>query len=101
MTAFEAAIIDQDGVISGPFRAPKQMLAEQEYDGHTSIHDQATAQKLGFKGATIEGPTHFSQFAPRGFALWGDEWLRHGCISAHYRAPVYERSQSVHATPRK
>ena len=90
MTAFDTAITEQDGAISGPFRAPKQMLAEQEYDGHTSIHDQATGEKLGFKGATIEGPTHFSQFAPLGYALWGDEWVRRGCISAHYRAPVYE-----------
>ena len=90
MAEFDTAITEQEGVISGPFRAPKQMLAEQEYDGHTSIHDNATAQKLGFKGATIEGPTHFSQFAPLGFALWGDLWLRRGCISAHYRAPVYE-----------
>ena len=90
MTGFDTAITEQDGVLSGPLRAPKQMLAEQEYDGHTSIHDQATAQKLGFKGATIEGPTHFSQFAPLGYALWGELWLRRGCISAHYRAPVYE-----------
>ena len=88
--SFETAISEQEGVLSGPWRAPKQMLALQEYDGHTSIHDNATAQKLGFKGATIEGPTHFSQFAPLGFALWGDLWLRRGCISAHYRAPVYE-----------
>jgi hypothetical protein len=93
MTAFDTAITEQEGVLSGPFRAPKQMLAEQEYDGHTSIHDNATAQKLGFKGATIEGPTHFSQFAPLGFALWGERWLSHGCISAHYRAPVYEGEQ--------
>ena len=90
MAAFDTAITEQEGVLSGPWRAPKQMLAQQEYDGHTSIHDNATAQKLGFKGATIEGPTHFSQFAPLGFALWGDLWLRYGCISAHYRAPVYE-----------
>jgi hypothetical protein len=90
MTAFDTAITEHEGVLSGPLRAPKQMLAEQEYDGHTSIHDDATAQKLGFKGATIEGPTHFSQFAPLGVALWGERWLSHGCISAHYRAPVYE-----------
>jgi hypothetical protein len=93
MTGFDTAITEQEGVLSGPFRSPKQMLAEQEYDGHTSIHDNATAQKLGFKGATIEGPTHFSQFAPLGFALWGERWLSHGCISAHYRAPVYEGEQ--------
>lgn len=66
------------------------MLAAQEYDGHTSIHDEATAQKLGFKSATIEGPTHFSQFAPLGFALWGEHWISQGCISAHYRSPVFE-----------
>jgi len=90
MAGFDTAIIEQEGALSGPLRAPKQMLAEQQYDGHTSIHDNATAQKLGFKGATIEGPTHFSQFAPLGFALWGERWLSRGCISAHYRAPVYE-----------
>jgi hypothetical protein len=90
MAGFDTAISEQEGVLSGPLRAPKQMLAEQQYDGHTSIHDNATAQKLGFKGATIEGPTHFSQFAPLGYALWGELWLRRGCISAHYRAPVYE-----------
>jgi len=90
MAGFDTAISEQAGVLSGPLRAPKQMLSEQQYDGHTSIHDTATAQKLGFKGATIEGPTHFSQFAPLGFALWGELWLRRGCISAHYRAPVYE-----------
>ena len=90
MAGFDTAISEREGVLSGPWRAPKQMLAQQEYDGHTSIHDHATAQKLGFKGATIEGPTHFSQFAPLGFALWGERWLSRGCISAHYRAPVYE-----------
>jgi hypothetical protein len=90
MTGFDTAITEQDGVIFGPPRAPRQMLAAQEYDGHTSIHDDATAQKLGFKGATIEGPTHFSQFAPLAFAVWGERWISHGCISAHYRAPVFE-----------
>jgi hypothetical protein len=100
MAEFEAAITESEGVLSGPFRAPKQMLAAQEYDGHTSIHDNATAQKLGFKGATIEGPTHFSQFAPLGFALWGERWLTQGCISAHYRAPVYE-GEEVKAFMRK
>jgi hypothetical protein len=90
MKIFDTAITEQDDILSGPLRAPKQMLAEQEYDGHTSIHDNATAQKLGFKAATIEGPTHFSQFAPLGYALWGNRWLERGCISAHYRSPVYE-----------
>jgi hypothetical protein len=66
------------------------MLAVQAYDGHASIHDDATAQKLGFKGGTIEGPTHFSQFAPLGLAVWGKQFLISGCLSAHYRAPAFE-----------
>jgi hypothetical protein len=90
MPAFDTPMMRRDGVLSGPLRAPKQMLAVQEYDGHASIHDDATARKLGFKGGTIEGPTHFSQFAPLGHAVWGDLWLSRGCLSAHYRAPVFE-----------
>ena len=93
MPAFDTAIARRDNVLSGPLRAPRQMLSVQVYDGHASIHDDATAQKLGFKGGTIEGPTHFSQFAPLGCAVWGDRWLSQGCISAHYRAPVFEGEQ--------
>jgi hypothetical protein len=89
MKAFITPITEVSRVLSGPKRVPKQMLAVQEYDGHASIHDDATAQKLGFKGGTIEGPTHFSQFAPLGFAVWGTRWLSAGCISAHYQAPVF------------
>ena len=90
MAAFDTPIEAQDGILAGPPRQPLQMLAVQAYDGHASIHDDATAKKLGFKGGTIEGPTHFSQFAPLGHAVWGDDWLAHGCLSAHYRAPVFE-----------
>ena len=89
-SSFKANIEDLGGELAGPWRGPRQMLASQEYDGHASIHDDATAQKLGFKGATIEGPTHFSQFAPLGEALWGRRWFEEGCISAHYRNPVFE-----------
>src|SRR5271168_2895107 len=90
MAAFDTAITEQQGVLSGPYRSPKQMLAVQAYDGHASIHDDATAQKLGFRGGTIEGPTHFSQFAPLGERLWGQSWFGSGCISAHYRNAVFE-----------
>jgi hypothetical protein len=87
---FSTQIEERDGVLAGPARMPRQMLSVQEDDGHASIHDDATAQKLGLKGGTIEGPTHFSQFVPLGVAMWGERWLSHGCLSAHYRAPVFE-----------
>lgn len=91
--AFETVIDDIGSAIVGPWRKPRQMLAEQEFDDHASIHDDSTAQKLGFKGGTIEGPTHFSQFSPLAERLWGSTWFESGCISAHYRNPVFESEE--------
>lgn len=76
--------------LCGPLRRPRQMLAEQEYGGHTSIHDDAMAEKLGFKAGPIEGPTHFSQFVPLLAHLWGRAWFERGCLSAHYQNMVVE-----------
>ncbi|HKQ14026.1 MAG TPA: hypothetical protein VJT80_11375 [Steroidobacteraceae bacterium] len=87
---FATPIQDTGTELIGPLRAPRQMLAAQKYDDHTSIHDNATAQKFGFKGGTIEGPTHFSQFAPLCVALWGSRWLAQGSLSAHYRNACFE-----------
>lgn len=66
------------------------MLAEQEYDGHKSIHDDETAEKLGIKAGPIEGPTHFSQFVPLLSHLWGQAWFETGCLSAHFQNMVVE-----------
>jgi hypothetical protein len=84
---------DTPMVLSGPLRSPKQMLAQQEYDGHASLHDDGMAQGLGFKAAPIEGPTHFSQFDPLLAQLWGRAWFERGCISAHYLNMVVEGEQ--------
>ena len=66
------------------------MLAEQSYDGHLSIHDDKTAGELGLRAGPIEGPTHFSQFDPLLFRLFGQAWFETGCISAHYQNMVVE-----------
>ncbi|MBR0849200.1 hypothetical protein JQ543_15720 [Bradyrhizobium diazoefficiens] len=94
--AFDTEITETAEALTGPWRKPRQMLQAQTYDAHASIHDDATAQKLGFKGGTIEGPTHFSQFAPLGARLWGQAWFESGCLSAHYRSVCYE-SEEVQA----
>jgi hypothetical protein len=87
---FDTRIEETDAELVGPWQAPRQMLQAQSYDSHASIHDDATAQKLGFQGGTIEGPTHFSQFVPLCIQQWGADWFRTGCLSAHYRNPVFE-----------
>ena len=76
--------------LSGPLRQPRQMLADQEYGGHASIHDDAMAEKLGFRAGPIEGPTHFSQFPPLLARIWGQAWFERGCLSAHYLNMVVE-----------
>jgi hypothetical protein len=77
-------------LLAGPLREPKQMLADQEYGGHLSIHDDETAERLGFAAGPIEGPTHFSQFVPLLHELWGQPFLERGCISFHYQNPCVE-----------
>ena len=82
--------------LCGPLRQPRQMLADQEYGGHASIHDDAMAEKLGFRAGPIEGPTHFSLFPPLLEKLWGQAWYERGCLSAHYMNMVVE-GESVRA----
>ncbi|MCA3733491.1 MAG: hypothetical protein INF00_14140 [Phenylobacterium sp.] len=77
-------------VIQGPLRSPRQMLADQEYGGHASIHDDAMAEKLGFRAGPIEGPTHFSLFPPLMQQIWGQAWFERGCLSSHYLNMVVE-----------
>ena len=77
-------------VLSGPLREPRQMLADQAYGGHSSIHDDAMAEKLGFRAGPIEGPTHFSLFPPLLAQIWGNAWFERGCLSAHYLNMVVE-----------
>jgi hypothetical protein len=81
--------------LTGPSRSPAQMLAEQEYDGHASVHDEAEAARLGLAGAPIEGPTHFSQFDPLAVTVWGTAWFERGCISSHFRTMVVEGEEVV------
>lgn len=86
----DAPAFDTPLTLCGPLRRPLQMLADQTYDGHASIHDDAIAGDLGFSGAPIEGPTHFSQFAPLLHAVFGDAFFERGCISSHYQNMVVE-----------
>ena len=86
-----------DIVLRGPYRRPAQMLAEQIVDGHLSLHSDGEAAALGLPGAPIEGPTHFSQIDPLSYLVWGSDWFRRGCVSAHFQNMVVE-GETVQAT---
>jgi len=80
--------------LSGPLRSPRQMLHDQEYGGHASIHDDSMAEKLGFRAGPIEGPTHFSLFPPLLERIWGRDWYERGCLSSHYLNMVVEGEET-------
>ena len=91
---FDTEITRDGNIISGPLRAPAQMLEDQSYDGHSSIHDDDMAEKLGFKAGPIEGPTHFSLFDPLMVEIWGQKWFEQGCISSHFKNMVVEGEET-------
>lgn len=71
---------DRDGILAGPIRHPVNFSR----DAKGSIHDDATAQKLGFRGGTVAGNIHFEQFSPVLLARFGDAWRTRGGLSLHF-----------------
>src|SRR5688500_16392160 len=51
----------------------------------TNIHDDATAQKLGFRGGTIAGSIHMDQFPPVLMDAFGPEWFETGSLSLAFK----------------
>ncbi len=73
---------EQDGVLIGPVRSPRNSARHQ---GAGSIHDDATAQKLGFRGGTVAGSLHMEQFPPLLLETYGDDWLKTGGMSLYFK----------------
>lgn len=91
--AFETPIEGSNDALNGPWRKPRNMLSEQTYGGHASVHSDDVAREMGFAAAPIEGPTHFAQFAPLCCHVWGDRWLAEGGLSVSYKSAVLEGEQ--------
>lgn len=66
---------------AGPFRIPRNTA--QEIKG--SIHDDATASKLGFRGGTVAGSIHMDQFVPALLELYGRDWFVRGGMSLMFK----------------
>lgn len=76
--AFAAA--EQDGVLAGPIRRPVNFSR----GAVGSIHDDKTAQTLGFRGGTVAGNIHFEQFPPLMLARFGEGWRKRGGLSLYF-----------------
>jgi hypothetical protein len=80
--------LDQN-LLSGDFRTPKN--AFQESKG--SIHNDAVASKLGFKGGTVPGSVHMAQFVPMLVAMFGTKWFETGDISLYFTQATVDREE--------
>ena len=69
------------GVITGPVRRPRNLSAHAV----GSIHDDATATALGFRGGTVAGSIHMDQFPPLLLAAFGNRWFETGSLSLYFR----------------
>lgn len=76
------------GAISGPLWRGVNWSSDA---GAGSIHDDATAAKLGFRGGTVAGDIHMNQFPPVLLQVFGDEWFRTGNLSLDFKAATTDR----------
>ncbi|HZU77019.1 MAG TPA: hypothetical protein VFA70_09665, partial [Dehalococcoidia bacterium] len=75
-------ITEEGGVLIGPYRAPTNLAMGA---GEGSIHDDATAQRLGFRGGTVAGSVHMQQFPPVLLRAFGQRWFETGALSCYFR----------------
>ena len=54
------------------------------------IHDDATAQRFGFKGGLVGGVHVYAYMSHMPVAKWGRDWLIRGTGEAKFGKPVYE-----------
>lgn len=77
----------RDHVLVGPLR--KSVNNAINVKG--SIHDDATATKLGFRGGTVAGSIHLELFPPILLRAFGQRWFEHGTISTYFLNATTDR----------
>lgn len=77
-------------IINGPIWAARNWSADE---GEGSIHDDATAEKLGFRGGTVAGDIHMNQFPPVLVKLFGNQWFEHGNLSLNFKNATVDKER--------
>ena len=86
-TTQDSGISIIDGVITGQLR--RSINNSQNAKG--SIHDDATASKLGFRGGTVAGSIHNELFVPLLLEAFGKRWFERGTLSMYYMNATTDR----------
>lgn len=83
--------------ITGPLWAARNWSVDA---GEGSIHDDATAANLGFRGGTVAGDVHMNQFPPTLVEIFGQAWFERGNLSLNFKnATVDLEKVQVFANP--
>ncbi|MGH2587405.1 MAG: hypothetical protein ACRDJE_21020 [Dehalococcoidia bacterium] len=77
----------RDGVIAGPIR----QSVNASHDAKGSIHDDATATSLGFRGGTVAGSIHLNLFPPLLLKAFGPRWFERGTLSMYFLNATTDR----------
>ena len=76
--------------LKGPLWAARNWSSDE---GTGSIHDNATAVKLGFRGGTVAADVHMNQFPPILIKVFGNEWFERGNLSLSFRSATLDLEQ--------
>ncbi len=77
----------RDHVLVGPLR--RSVNNARNVSG--SIHDDAMATKLGFRGGTVAGSIHLELFPPLLLKAFGKRWFERGTISMYFLNATTDR----------
>lgn len=77
-------------VITGPVWSARNWSADE---GQGSIHDDATAENLGFRGGTVAGDVHMNQFPPVLLKIFGNAWFERGNLSLSFKNATIDRER--------
>src|SRR3954453_16168698 len=78
---------DRTNVLAGELRVPRNAAANAK----GSIHDDATAQRLGLRGGTVAGSVHLDLFPPLLLETFGNRWFERGSLSTNSPNPPVDR----------
>lgn len=74
-------------ILEGELRQARNGAIDQK----GSIHDDATASKLGFRGGTVAGSVHMDSFPPVLLRAWGPRWFETGALSLYFLNATVDR----------
>ncbi len=75
---------DEAELIDGLFIGPLRRSRNTAINAKGSIHDDATASKLGFRGGTVAGSIHLDLFPPLLLRAFGQRWFERGTLSMYF-----------------